>query len=249
MSLLTGKSIKFYFGDIAQGQTLPPEIEITGFSPQVQMDEKVTTTSSTTGDGKATTLIRKKFSAKIDAILKTSGGVEITGNTLAVTVGGVAKGITKVDYEVNYDEHNITNSSTPAGFKAFTAVRATYKGKMDLWMEDEADIALSNTAAAVVITLDTNHTITCSAKFSNKAPQGEVNGVSKNSYDFVFQGAPTELGIGIKCGEEKDCVIAFDDGKKISGKAIMFSKAVNAEAEAETKISYNLVFTGTVTEA
>ncbi len=249
MSLINGKTIKFYFGDIVAPATKPPEVEITGFTPSVQFDESQTTTSSTVGDGKAITLIRKKVSAKVESILKdTPGGPEITGNTLAMTVNGVAVPITKVDYSVAYDEHKITSSSSPAGFHEFDSVRAERKGKLDVYMEGTADLALSNTAVPVVITLETGNTITGDAKFKNKAPVGDVNEFSKNSYDYSYQGAPVEVGVGLTAGVKTDCLIEFDNGKSIAGKAIIFTKDVSAEVDKEVKISYGITFTGTVTE-
>lgn len=248
MSLITGKTIKFYFGDIVEPATKPPEIEITGFTSSVQMDESQTTTSSTTGDGKAITLIRKKVSAKVEAILKTSGGVEVTGNTLAMTVGGSAIPITKVDYEVAYDEHKITNASSPAGFHEFGYVRAERKGKLDVYLEGTTDLAVDNTSRAVVITLAPGQTITGNAKFKDKNPVGDVNEFSKNSYSYSYQGEPIEVGIGLVAGIKKDCLIEFADGKSIAGKAIIFTKNVSSEVEKEAKLSYGLTFTGTVTE-
>lgn len=249
MSMINGKTIKFYFGGIVSPATKPPEIEITGFTPNVAYDESPTTTSSTIGDGKAITLIRKKVSVKVDAILKdTIGGPEITGNTLAMTVNAVAVPITKVDYEVAYDEHKITNASSPTGFHEFGSVRAERKGKLDAYMEGTADLALSNTAVPVVITLETGNTITGDAKFKNKAPVGDVNEFTKNSYDFSFQGAPAEVGVGLVAGVKTDCLIEFDNGKSIAGKAIIFTKSIAAEVEKEVRLSYGITFTGTVTE-
>ncbi|MEW6039922.1 MAG: hypothetical protein AB1633_00175 [Elusimicrobiota bacterium] len=248
MALINGKEIKFYFGDIVPPATKPPEIEITGFTPQVQFDESPTTTSQTTGDGKAITLIRKKYSAKVDSILKDTGA-EITGNTLAMTVNGAAVPLTKLNYQVTYDEHKITNASSPQGFHEFGTVRAERKGKADVYMEGTADLALSNTAAPVVITLASGHTITGNAKFKNKQPVGDVNEFSKNSYDFSFQGEPTEVAVGLVAGVKTDCLIEFvTDQKAISGKAIIFVKTVDSDVEKETKLSYDIVFTGTVVE-
>lgn len=246
--ILTGKDVAFYFGDIAEGQTKPPEIDISNVALAVQGTEKGTTTSTTTGDGKETTIIRKKYTVKVEAPLVGSGGKKITGNTLALTVGGVAKSITKVDYDVQYDEHDTTNSTTPAGFKQSTPVRASRKGKMDIWVEDENDIAIDDTALAVVITFDTGHTVTGSAKFSDKAPQGEVEGISKNSYSFSFQGAPTEVGLGLAMAIQKDCLIEFATGKTYAGKAIVFGKAVSDGPDEELKIVYTIVLNGTITE-
>ncbi len=249
MALINGKTIKFYLGDIVAPATKPPEIEITGFTPSVQYDESQTTTTSTIGDGKAITLIRKKVSAKVEAILKdTIGGPEITGNTLGMTVNGVAMPITKVDYEVAYDEHKITNASSPSGFHEFDAVRAERKGKLDVYMEGTADLALSNTAVPVVITLETGNTISGDAKFKDKAPVGDVNEFTKNSYGYSFQGAPTEIGVGLTAGVKTDCLIEFNSGKSIAGKAIIFTKSISAEVDKEVKLSYGIVFTGTVTE-
>ncbi len=248
MSLINGKTIKFYFGDIVAPAIKPPEVEITGFTPSVQMDESQTTTSTTIGDGKAITLIRKKISAKVEAILKDTGGAEITGNTLAMTVGGVAVPLTKVDYNVAYDEHKITSSSSPVGFHEFGTVRAERKGKVDVYLENSADLALSNTAAAVVVTLATGHTITGNAKFKNKAPVGDVNEFTKNSYDYSFQGEPAEVAVGEIAGVVKDCLIEFEDGKSMAGKAIIFTKDVSSEVDKEVKLSYGITFTGTVTE-
>lgn len=249
MSLINGKTIKFHFGDIPQGETKPPEIEITGFSPSVQLDESSTTTTETVGDGKDITLIRKKISVKVDSILKDDNGKAITGNTLAMTVGGVAVPITKVDYGVAYDEHKITNTTSPAGFHEFSTVRAERKGKLDAFLLSGADLALSDTPAAVVITLASGLTISGNAKFKNKQPVGDVNEFSKNSYDYSFQGEPDETSIGLVAGIKKDCLIEFDDGKTIAGKAIIFTKDVTAEVEKDVKLSYGIVFTGTVIEA
>lgn len=246
--ILTGKDVKFYFGDIVAPATKPPEIDVANVALSVAATEKGTTTSTTAGDGKESTIIRKKYSVKVEGTLENASGKKITGNTLALTVGGVAKNITKVNYEVQYDEHNTTNSSTPAGFTHSTAVRASRKGKMDIWVEDEADIALEDTAAAVVITFDTGHTVTGNAKFSNKDPQGEVEGVSKNSYALTFQGAPTEVGLGIPMAVKTDCLIEFATGKTYSGKAIAFGKVADCEADGELKMSYTIVFVDTVTE-
>lgn len=246
--ILTGKDVKFYFGDITEPATKPPEIDVANVSLSVQATEKGTTTSGTTGDGKESTIIRKKYSVKIEGPLENSSGKKITGNTLALSVGGVAKNVTKVDYEVQYDEHNTTNASTPAGFTHSTAVRASRKGKLELWVEDEADISLEDTAAAVVITFDTGHTVTGNAKFSDKAPQGEVEGVSKNSYSMTFQGAPIEVGLGLAMATKKKCLIEFATGKTYSGDAICFSKAVASGADDELKISHTIVFVDTVAE-
>lgn len=249
MALINGKTIKFYFGDIVEPATKPPEIEITGFTPRVEFDESQTTTSQTTGDGKAITLIRKKISATVNAILKNAGGAEITGNTLAMTVAAAAIPITKVDYNVTYDEHKITNGSSPAGFHEFGIVRAERNGKVDVYMESGADLAIGNTALATVITLETGHTITGSAKFKNKQPVGDVNEFTKNSYDYSFQGEPTEVAVGLVAGIKKDCLIEFvTDGKKISGEAIIFTKGITAEVDKEVQITYGITFTGTVTE-
>jgi hypothetical protein len=248
MSFVDGKTVKFYFGDIAEGQTKPPEIEVVSVSPTVKMDESDTTTSTTTGDGKSKTLIRKTVQVKVESILKASGA-EITGNTLAMTVGGTSVPTTKVDYEVAYDEKKITNASSPAGFHEFGAVRADYKGKVDVFMEGTADLAISNTALATVITFASSHTVSGSAKFADKSPLGNVNEFTKNSYSFSFEGAPTETGLGLVGGVKKHCLIEFATGKTMAGEAILFTKSVSSEVDKEVKLSYSLTFTGTVTEA
>lgn len=248
MGIVDGKTVKLFFGDIVEGQTKPPEIEIKNISVNVKLDEDESTTSQTTGDGKDKTLIRKTYQANVETILKASGA-EITGNTLAMTVGGSSTHITKVDYNVAYDENKITNSGSPAGFHEFGSVRAEYKGKIDAYLEDGADLALGNTSLATVITLATGHTITGSAKFSDKNPVGDVNAYTKNSYSFSFDGAPTEVSIGLAGGLKKPCVIEYASGKTYTGTAIVFTKNVSSEVDKNVKINYGLTFTGTVTEA
>jgi hypothetical protein len=248
MPMTDGKTMKFFFGDIVEGQTKPPEIEIKDVSVSVKLDEDEATTSQTTGDGKAKTLIRKTYQAKVSTILK-AASAEITGNTLAMSVGGASVHPTKVDYNVAYDENKITNAGSPAGFHDFGTVRAEYKGKIDAYLEDGADLALSNTGLTTVITLATGHTITGTAKYSDKNPIGDVNSYTKNSYSFAFEGAPVEVSIGLAGGLKKPCVIEYANGKSYTGTAIIFTKDVTSEVDKNVKIAYGLTFTGTVTEA
>jgi hypothetical protein len=227
----------------------PPLIGIKGLTPNVQYDSEDGTTSLTTGDGKTSTLVRAKVSASIDTDLLTGAGAEISGNTLAVSIaGGSNIQITKVDFETNFNEQKVTSQATPAGFHAFTTVRADRKGSCELWMDAADTVTLGDAALAVVIALDSNNTITGTAKFSKKSPKVTVDNVIGNAYDFDFQGAPTIVGCGLATGIAKPCLIEFlTSGKSWSGTAIVFVSKITSEVDKTVKVNYSIVFTGTVT--
>lgn len=246
---VTGKTIKYL-----QNST---EHNITGFTPDLSYAMADITSSGTAADGMESVALRNTFGLTIDAILYNGSSNEVTGKTLAITVGGSSFLCTAATYDVAYTTEDITNSGTDSDSTEVIGIRQKITSTVDAIMKrDTADLLLGSapTSQAIVLTFDTGVTVTGNGIINQESISAEVNGLVTVSYSIEWQGVPTELLIGsLTMNTSQSFEVIFETGvvanKEITGNIILTGKTVTAGINDVTTISYTGQATGAITKA
>jgi hypothetical protein len=181
-------------------------------------------------------------------------GAEITGGTLAVSIGGTYS-CTAADYNVKYGETDSTTTSTDPTSMESIALRMKATSKFEALMYRTTANKITNAApasVAVVLTFKTGTTVTGNAILHQMSIVDAVNDKVKVTYNAEWQGVPTEVNCGfMTLASALACKKIYETGSgtnnEITGTAILLGKSITADVNAETKISYDGVFNGAIT--
>ncbi len=246
MSKLLGKlmSIKF------DGNEL--DIQSHNYSEEYTVID--VTDTATTGDSKETAVGRATRELQIDGVLKSSGAA-VLGKNMNVNIGGTDYKVTDLNYEVNFDEIDTTDTGTAGDGTEFQAGFAERKSDFALWIQDTVASIPRGSALATTLTIASGITIAGQFRPESMKNEGEVKGSQKQTIAGTWQGAvtetPTDIG-GVPMAVEKSCEIIYKSGgtsdKKLTGTATVFAKKISGNVNGEVKLSLTFKFTGTVTE-
>jgi hypothetical protein len=182
-------------------------------------------------------------------------GNKITGKTIDFTFNAVQIPVTSIDYNVNYDELDATDSETTGDGRETEVSRASRATAINgIVRQEDADVLTTNPVKqAATLTFNTN----------NKA-EGDIIPVSKNpvdnnldyakiAYAFRWVGNPTETNLGLAAAIEKAFKIILKRGattnKEYTGNAIVISKGITLDINSLAKVSYTIKINGALTEA
>ena len=179
-----------------------------------------------------------------------------TGKTLGFTFNAVPVPLVSADISINYDQLDVTDTSTTGDGSETLISRADRESKISAIMKSE-DVDLLTTlptAQAGVLTFNTGQTITGKIIPVTKEIADEVSGYAKVDYTFKWKGAPTELEVGLVCGGvEKAFKLVLKRGatthKQYTGNCIITQKTISSEIKGLTKIAYTIAINGAVTYA
>jgi hypothetical protein len=179
-----------------------------------------------------------------------------TGKTLGFTFNAVPVPLVSADISINYDQLDVTDTSTAGDGSETLISRADRESKISAIVKSEdADLLTTNpTAQAAVLTFNTGQTITGNIIPVTKDIADEVSGYAKVDYTFKWKGAPVELEAGLVCGGvEKAFKLILKRGastnKQYTGNCIITQKTISSEIKGLTKIAYQIAINGAVTYA
>lgn len=209
------------------------------------------TDNLSTGDGKETLVSRATRTLQITRTLRNGSSVKQVGVASTLLFNSLTFNVTSINYEVNYDEVDGTDTATAAGAKEFDAGFAERKSSLDLWMKDATADPVLGTAQSATLTFATGITAIGSFRPESKKFQGEVKGRQKVTINGTWQGAVTETLLGNTMAVSTAVVLVFKTGttaRGLSGNAIITKKSIVSEVNGDIKITETMMFTGSVTE-
>lgn len=209
------------------------------------------TDNLTTGDTKESITSRATRTLQISRILRNGSSAKQIGTASKLTFNSVDYNVTSINYDVSYDEVDVTDTATAAGAKELLTAFAERKTSMDLWMKDSTADPVIGTAQTSTLFFATGITAAGSFMPQSKKVQGEVKGAQKVTVDGAWQGAVTETLLGNTMVTLSAVVMTFKTGstpRGLSGNAIITKKSITSDVNGEIKITETLVFSGAVTE-
>lgn len=243
MAKVLGKLMSLTFG----GNAVPLESQ----NYDENYDVIDVTDNLSTGDGKETVTTRATRVLQVTRILRNGSSVKQIGSASVFTFNSVPYYVTSINYEVNYDEVDLTDTQTAATAKELQTGFAERKTSLDLWMKDTVAEPPLNANYSAVLLFATGISATGTFRAENKKLQGEVKGAQKVTVTGTWQGAVTELLLGNTMAVSSAVVLTFKDGttdKALSGNAFITRKSIVSEVNGAIKITETMVFTGAVTE-
>lgn len=232
-------------------------IKATNFNFTNQYANFDSTSSATTNSGTESVAGRGKRSFKIDSHLYDGSGVKITGATLGITIGGATFKGTSASFDMNYTEHDATNTATDANGTEFVGGRIKCTSKFDALMYRDVAEKLTDaipTSVACVITFKSGITITGNVLLHQEDITDGVNDICKVSYSADWVGFPTLVSVSqFTFNTEETLEVVFAPGsttnKELSGTAIILGMSITDDANGDAKVTYSGVFNGTITPA
>lgn len=214
-----------------------------------------TTDTGTTGDASENLVGRATRDLKIDGQLKLAG-VPVKADAMQLLAGAVTYKVTDLNYEVNFDEVDLTDTATDPNSTEFEPGFATRKTKLDYWMLDSDPSFPRGSALASVLTFAPGITVTGDLIAETMSVVGEVKGAQKLSFNSTWQGAvvevPTNIA-GFPMAVESEIIITYKTGgsssKSITGNAVIYGLTINGNASDVLKLSLSLKYNDAITES
>jgi len=242
---ISGKNLKFYFGDKGAAWDDTKKVGLRSVSLSSNGSEIDVTDSETSGDGKEMVSSRSNHQLKLEGILKDSAGSKMVGKEATLSFDTTPYSLIDFDYQHNGDNLDVTDTGTPGDGFEFLAGRVGRASKITLWaLSTDAHPVRSNTAKACVLTLKSGENITGTAKILNVDEGVEVNGAMKYTLSISWVTATVNIAKVPPFGVEKDWKILYFTGtttdKATEGKGIINQWSISGSYNSEIK------YTGTI---
>lgn len=256
MSKINGKLLKFYFATKVNGSKPLDDVTQTGITPVPIIDGSLDVTyadidvtdSSNSGETKDFIVGRADRSTKINGLMLDSGSKKAVGKAMSISYNAVSYPATSLEYSVQYDKKDVTDSATTGDGTEPMLLRCTRSLKIDYWMQDSSAGMPLGTSNAFNITIATGITLSGNAIGVSKNALGSVNDAAKSTHNLKIVGDPTEALMGLPVNQAKDCLLIFATGKRVEGPAIISAKVISADVKGEVKVAYTIDWVGAPTE-
>lgn len=181
-------------------------------------------------------------------------GAKITGKDMALSLNSVDIPVTDIEYNVKFDEIDVTDSSTTGDAKETEVTRADRETKVTCIVHDTVADILTSAPAEQPAVLDFSATTNVSGKIiaTSKNITNNTKEFSKVDYSFKWRGEPTEVNLGLVAGLTKAIKVILKRGtttnKEYVGNAVITSKSAKASISGLATVSYTVSISGALTE-
>lgn len=182
-------------------------------------------------------------------------GDKNTGKTMVYSFDGNSVPCSSVDYNIIYDELDVSDNETTGDGKETIVSRAERETKLSLIMRSEdADLLTENPVpTAAVITFASGQTVTGTVIPISKEPSDESVGKAEVNYTFKWKGKPIEVALGIAPATEKAFKVIYKRGattnKATTGNGIITKKSISVNFDGLCKITQTMKVNGQPTYA
>jgi predicted secreted protein len=244
MGKTLGKLTKFSFNGA--------DVPLKGTDFDESFDVIDVTDNATTGDGTETVTSRATRSITIQGILKNAGGDKLTGKAITYTHNSILYKLTDFNYDVSFDEVDLTDGGTSGDGTEFDVGRAERKLSFDYFqLSSVAEIA-RNVNASGTLAIATGVSVAGTFRPETLKVKTEMKSGNKVSVTGSFQGAVTETSVGLACATSGAVILCYDDGtttdKAITGTAVLMSKKISGSIKGEITFSYTFKISGAIAE-
>jgi len=244
MAKVLGKLMSMTFGGVA--------VPLVSQNYDENYDVIDVTDNLSAGDGKETLTSRATRTLQVARTLRNGASVKQIGGASTLLFNALTFNVTSINYDVSFDEVDVTDTATAATAKEILTAYAERKTSMDLWMKDTVADPVLGTAQAATLTFAAGITAAGSFRPESKKLQGEVKAAQKVTIAGTWQGAVTEALLGNTMAVQSAVVLVFRIGgitaRGLSGNAIITKKSISSEVNGDIKITETMTFTGAVTE-
>lgn len=181
-------------------------------------------------------------------------GDKVTGKEMSFELNSVEHPVTSIDYNINYDQLDGTDTETTGDGRETILSRADRETSINaIVRSDAADLLTTNPAKLpAVLSFATNNKVEGDILPVSKNPVDNVLDFAKISYGFKWIGKPTETNIGLVAAEEKAFKIILKRGattnKEYTGNAIISAKSITSDINGLAQITYTVQINGALTE-
>lgn len=182
-------------------------------------------------------------------------GDKITGKDMSFELNSVEHPLTSIDYNVNYDQLDSTDTETTGDGRETILSRADRETTINaIIRSDAADLLTTDPQKLpAVLSFATNNKVEGDILPVSKNPVDNVLDFAKVSYGFKWIGKPTETNLGLPAAEEKAFKIILKRGastnKEYTGNAIVSAKSITSDINGLAQINYTIQINGALTEA
>lgn len=181
-------------------------------------------------------------------------GNKIKGLTMDFSFDGSDVKLTDANYNVQYDEKDVTDDSTTGDAKETEVTRAERGTEITGWSQDaDADLLSASPASkAGILKFSTSVKVEGNCIPTQKSIEAHVEEFTKATYTLRWLGLPTETALGLAAATEKAFKIILKRGtstnKEYTGNCIVTAKQVSITHNSMGKITYTLSVNGAQTE-
>lgn len=227
-------------------------VPIEGGSYKESLDSEEYVDSETAGVGTESITGRATRSFTADGKIKVAG-VAKKALDMKLTLASVDYPATSLSFEETFEEGDMTDGASGDGTESEPGF-ATRKSKIEYWMKSNQALPARGTSLVATLLFTTGVSVSGNFKIDDIEIVGKVRGGDgqKISLSGMWQGDPTQTGMGLTCGVQKASEIIYKDGattdKGLSGNAIIFSKSISADKNSLISVNYTTKYNGAVTE-
>lgn len=180
-------------------------------------------------------------------------GTKITGKNMALALAADVP-VTDIDYNVTFDEVDVTDSDTTGDAKESEVTRADRETKVTCVVHNDDTDILTSAPTEQDAELEFSSTTGVSGKIiaTSKNVKNNTKEFSKVDYTFKWRGEPTETNLGLPAGVTKAVKVILKRGattnKEYTGSAIITAKNAKASISGLATVSYSVSISGALTE-